>query len=145
MGPHNICLYKEVDKKYTGCNHKTMDLLDCAFIGVCVADYLNRGMCGRLFEYCLLIFWRWEITCNKVQRWTEKRTRPEGIERSTRTTWSERSVKGRPWNERRAWSQRGPWCQREGSKRTAGGKGSQGPFSRSGRGKDGLWKRSWER
>ena len=36
MGTHNICLYKDVDKKkYTGSNHKTMDLLDCALIGVC--------------------------------------------------------------------------------------------------------------
>ena len=35
MGTHNICLYKEVDKKYTGYNLKTMELLDCALIGVC--------------------------------------------------------------------------------------------------------------
>ena len=28
MGTHNICLYKEVDKKYTGYNLKTMELLD---------------------------------------------------------------------------------------------------------------------
>ena len=27
MGTHNICLYKVVDKKYTGCNLKTMKLL----------------------------------------------------------------------------------------------------------------------
>ena len=27
---HNLCLYKEVDKKYTGCNQKTMKDLDCA-------------------------------------------------------------------------------------------------------------------
>ena len=33
---HNICLYKEIDKKYTGCNLKTMELLDFALIGVCV-------------------------------------------------------------------------------------------------------------
>ena len=31
---HNICLYREVDKKYTGCNLKTMELLDYALIGV---------------------------------------------------------------------------------------------------------------
>ena len=36
MGIHNICLYKEVNKKYTGCNLKTTELLDCAVIGVCV-------------------------------------------------------------------------------------------------------------
>ena len=35
MGTHNICRYKEVDKKYTGCNLKTTKLLDCALIGVC--------------------------------------------------------------------------------------------------------------
>ena len=39
MGIHNICLYKkknkEVGKKYTGCNLKTTELLDCAPIGVC--------------------------------------------------------------------------------------------------------------
>ena len=29
MGTHNMCLYKEVDKKYTGCNLKTTELLDC--------------------------------------------------------------------------------------------------------------------
>ena len=36
MGTHNICLYKEVDKNYTGCNLKTMELLDCALMGACV-------------------------------------------------------------------------------------------------------------
>ena len=30
-----MCLYKKVDKKYTGCNLKTMELLDCALIEVC--------------------------------------------------------------------------------------------------------------
>ena len=34
MGTHNICLYKDVDKKYTGCNLKTMASLDCAVRGV---------------------------------------------------------------------------------------------------------------
>ena len=28
MGTHNICLYKEVDKKYTSCNLKTTELAD---------------------------------------------------------------------------------------------------------------------
>ena len=41
MGTHNICLYKEVDKKYTGYNLKTMELLDCALIGVCVVIRSN--------------------------------------------------------------------------------------------------------
>ena len=35
VGTHNICLYKEVKKKYTGCNLKTTEFLDCALIGVC--------------------------------------------------------------------------------------------------------------
>ena len=41
MSTHNICLYKEVDKKYTGCNLKTMELLDCALIGICAVIRLN--------------------------------------------------------------------------------------------------------
>ena len=40
MGTHNICLYK-VDKKYTGYNLKTMELLDCALIGVCAVIRSN--------------------------------------------------------------------------------------------------------
>ena len=35
MSTHNICLYKEVDKKYTGCNLRTTEFLDCALIGIC--------------------------------------------------------------------------------------------------------------
>ena len=35
MGTHNIYLYKDVYKNYTGCNLKTTELLDCALIGVC--------------------------------------------------------------------------------------------------------------
>ena len=41
MGTHNICLYKEVDKKYTGCNQMTMELFDCVLIGECVVNRLN--------------------------------------------------------------------------------------------------------
>ena len=41
MGTHNICLYKEVDKKYPGCNLKTMELLDCALIGACAVVRLT--------------------------------------------------------------------------------------------------------
>ena len=32
MSTHNICLYKKVDKKYTGCNLKTTELGVCAVI-----------------------------------------------------------------------------------------------------------------
>ena len=41
MGTHNICHYKKVDKKYTGYNLKTTELLDCARIGVCAVIRLN--------------------------------------------------------------------------------------------------------
>ena len=41
MGTHNICLYKEADKKYTGCNLKTPELLDCALIGLCAVIRSN--------------------------------------------------------------------------------------------------------
>ena len=41
MSTHNICLYKEVDIKYTGCNLNTMELFDCALIGVCVVIRSN--------------------------------------------------------------------------------------------------------
>ena len=41
MGTYNICLYKEVDKKYTGCNLKTSESLDCALIGVCAVNRSN--------------------------------------------------------------------------------------------------------
>ena len=41
MSTHNICLYKEVKKKYTGCNLKNTEFLDCKLIGVCVVIRLN--------------------------------------------------------------------------------------------------------
>ena len=41
MGTHNICLYIEVDKKYSGSNLKTTELLDCALIGVCAVIRSN--------------------------------------------------------------------------------------------------------
>ena len=41
MGTHNICLYKDVYRKYTGCNLKTTELLDCALIGVCAVIRSN--------------------------------------------------------------------------------------------------------
>ena len=37
MSTRNICLYKEVKKKYTGCNLKSTEFYDCAY----------RGMCGN--------------------------------------------------------------------------------------------------
>ena len=43
MGTHLncICLYKEVEKKYNGCNVKTTELLDCALLGVCAVIRSN--------------------------------------------------------------------------------------------------------
>ena len=41
MSTHNICLYKEVKKKYTGCNLKTTEFLVCALIGVCAVIRSN--------------------------------------------------------------------------------------------------------
>ena len=41
MITHNICLYKEVRKKYTGCYLMTTEFLDCALIGVCAVIRSN--------------------------------------------------------------------------------------------------------
>ena len=41
MSTHKICLYKEVDKKYTGCNLNTTKLLDCGLIAVCAVIRSN--------------------------------------------------------------------------------------------------------
>ena len=49
MGTLNICLFKEVDKNYTGCNLKTRELLDCGLIWVCAIIRLNMVCC----EYSL--------------------------------------------------------------------------------------------
>ena len=38
---HNICLYKEVKKKYIGCNLKATEFLDRALIGVCAVIRSN--------------------------------------------------------------------------------------------------------
>ena len=42
MGTHNICLYKEVDKKYTDCNLKSAEWLDLVLIGVFAVIRSNR-------------------------------------------------------------------------------------------------------
>ena len=44
MSTHDICLHKEVKKKYTGYNLKTMEFLDCALIGVCAVIRSNTVM-----------------------------------------------------------------------------------------------------
>ena len=40
MSTNNICLYKEVKQKYTGCYLKTTEFLDCGLIGVWVIDLI---------------------------------------------------------------------------------------------------------
>ena len=37
----NICLFKEEDREYTSCNLKTMELLNCALLGVCAVIRSN--------------------------------------------------------------------------------------------------------
>ena len=44
MVTHNICLYKEVDKKYTGCYLKTTELLDCVLKGNMCHNYVEYGI-----------------------------------------------------------------------------------------------------
>ena len=41
MGTLNIYLYNEVVKKYTGCNLKTTEWLDCVLIGECAVIRSN--------------------------------------------------------------------------------------------------------
>ena len=41
MSTQKICLYKEVDKNYSGCNLKTTKLLDCAIIRICAVIRSN--------------------------------------------------------------------------------------------------------
>ena len=63
MGNHNICLYKEVNKKYTGCNLKITELLDRGLIIICAVIrsnkvYLNRRvfvMTNQTVQICRLI------------------------------------------------------------------------------------------
>ena len=40
MRTHNICFYKKVNKKYTGCN-KTAEFQECALLGVCAVIRSN--------------------------------------------------------------------------------------------------------
>ena len=48
MGTHNICLYKEDNETYTACDLKTMELLDCALVGVCAVIRSNTVVYGIL-------------------------------------------------------------------------------------------------
>ena len=48
ISTHNICLYKDLDKKYNGCNLKTTELLDCVLIGICAVIRSNT-VCQLVF------------------------------------------------------------------------------------------------
>ena len=41
MRTHNTCLYREIDRKYTGCNLKTTELPDGSLIGACAVIRAN--------------------------------------------------------------------------------------------------------
>ena len=41
MSTNDICFYEDVDKRYNGCNLKTLELLDCALIGACAVIRSN--------------------------------------------------------------------------------------------------------
>ena len=56
MSTHNICLYKDVKKKYTGCNLKSTEFLDCALIGVCAvirSNTVTGTIKSRYASFCL--------------------------------------------------------------------------------------------
>ena len=59
MGTHNICLYNEVDKQYTDCNLKSMELLDCALIGVCAVIRFNMVVLSRVKGLISKIILNW--------------------------------------------------------------------------------------
>ena len=63
MGTHNIYLYKEVDKKYTGYNLKTMELLDCALIEVCA---IIRSNTVRTFLYVWVMLFLTHCRLNEL-------------------------------------------------------------------------------
>ena len=63
MGTHNICFYKEVGKRYTGCNLKTMELLDCVLIGVFAVIRLDTVIYFQVFCY-----YDWCFTGKKINK-----------------------------------------------------------------------------
>ena len=54
MGTHIISLYKQVDKKYTGCNLKTTQLINCALIRICAVIRLQT-VCDVVLQNILNI------------------------------------------------------------------------------------------
>ena len=57
MGTYNICIYKVVDKTYTGCNLKTTESLDCALIGVCAVIRSNTAILAEVHVFASLLMW----------------------------------------------------------------------------------------
>ena len=55
MSTYNRCLCEEVKKKYTSCNLKTMEFLDCALIEVCVV-IRSKTVYFFFFFFFLIIF-----------------------------------------------------------------------------------------
>ena len=75
MSTHNICLYKDVKKKYTGCNLKTTEFLDCALIGV-----------SAVIRWNTVYFFSFQLD-PAVQRWLSARvTASEHFKVTTRTS-----------------------------------------------------------
>ena len=67
IGTHNICLYKNINKKYSGCNLMETGLHDCALIGVCAVIRSNTVLYSALKvsrHVRKWIFWR---VLNKAQ------------------------------------------------------------------------------
>ena len=57
MSTHNMCLYKEVKKKYTGCDLKTTEFLDCALIGVCAVIRSNTVFITATADSAVWLLW----------------------------------------------------------------------------------------
>ena len=55
MGSHNICLYKDVDKKYTDCNLKTTKFLDRTLIEVCAVIRSNTVFQKVVFAWRFIL------------------------------------------------------------------------------------------
>ena len=75
MGTHNICHYKEVDKKYTSCILKTMELLGCVII-----------MLNKVMEKQENIYLDISLILSYVDLWdTVKYTKKQ--KKNTRISW----------------------------------------------------------
>ena len=53
MSTHIICLFKEVERKYTCCNLKTTSLLDCKLIEVCAV--IRSNAVRKIFIWIFLL------------------------------------------------------------------------------------------